>query len=262
MAGLLALSLAFSLLITFIIIYIFRRMLSQDKLHRMKNDFINNMTHELKTPIATISLAVDAINNPQVKSDEEKFSNYSRILKEENHKLNNHVERVLQVALLDKDELQLDKKPVNVIKLLENTIRSYNLQIQQQNAKVILDARENDLFVFADEFHLGNAFNNLLDNALKYSSVPCEITISVTRSANQVIICYKDNGIGMDNEAREKAFDKFYRAQGGNLHDIKGFGLGLSYTKSIIESHNGSIVLRSEKNKGSEFIIKLTIHAD
>ncbi|MBK7666335.1 MAG: HAMP domain-containing histidine kinase [Sphingobacteriaceae bacterium] len=258
MAGLLGLSLFITLLIGFVMIYIFRRMLSQEKLHRLKNDFINNMTHELKTPIATISLAIDGINNPAIKNDEAKFNNYTSILKEENKKLNNHVERVLQMALLEKGELMLDKKTVDLKSLLENCINTQQLQIQNKKAKVVLNAADEVTFT-GDEFHLINAFTNLLDNALKYSGENCEITISLNKQGE---ISFKDNGIGIDKSIQEKIFEKFYRAQGGNLHDVKGFGLGLSYVKSIIEAHGGTIGLKSEKNKGSEFIIKLKNHVN
>ncbi len=257
MAGLLILSLFITLLIGFVMIYIFRRMLSQEKLHQIKNDFINNMTHELKTPIATISLALEGISNPTIKNDDEKFNNYTAILKEENKKLNNHVERVLQIALLDKGELILDKKQIDLKLILEKCICSQQLQIQNKKAKVVLNA-EVEIIISGDEFHLLNAFTNLLDNALKYSTENCEITISLNKQGK---IIFKDNGIGIDKAIQEKVFEKFYRAQGGNLHDVKGFGLGLSYVRSIIEAHSGTIELKSEKNKGSEFIIKLKIHA-
>jgi two-component system phosphate regulon sensor histidine kinase PhoR len=253
MAGLLGLSIFITLLIGFVMIYTFRRMLSQEKLHELKNDFINNMTHELKTPIATISLAIDGISNPAIKNDEAKFNNYTSILKEENKKLNNHVERVLQMALLEKGELNLDKKVVDLKLLLENCINTQQLQIQNKKATVILNAAE-EVCVNGDEFHLMNAFTNLLDNALKYSGENCEIRITLNKQGE---ISFKDNGIGIDKSVQEKVFEKFYRAQGGNLHDVKGFGLGLSYVKSIIEAHGGTIELMSEKNKGSEFIIKL-----
>lgn len=261
MAGLLGLSLFITFLIGFVMIYTFRRMLSQEKLHAMKNDFINNMTHELKTPIATISLAIDGINNPAIKNDEAKFKNYTSILKEENKKLNNHVERVLQMALLEKGELNLDKKPLGLKSLLENCINTQQLQIQNKKAKVVLIAAEEVSFL-GDEFHLMNAFTNLLDNALKYSGENCEIIISLN---NQGEISFKDNGIGIDKHIQEKVFEKFYRVQGGNLHDVKGFGLGLSYVKSIVEAHGGTIELKSDtstKNKGSEFIIKLKNHVN
>jgi signal transduction histidine kinase len=255
MAGLLGLSLFITVLIGFVMIYLFRRMLSQEKLHQMKNDFINNMTHELKTPIATISLAVDGISNPAIKNDETKFTKYTSILKEENKKLNDHVERVLQMALLEKGELMLNKKEVNLKLLLENCIKSYQLQIQTKNATVNFSG--GDVFVSGDEFHLQNAFTNLLDNALKYSEENCEINISLNKNGNSAEIIFKDNGIGIDKAIGEKIFEKFYRAQGGNLHDVKGSGLGLSYVRSIIEAHEGTIELKSEKNNGSEFIIKL-----
>jgi two-component system phosphate regulon sensor histidine kinase PhoR len=262
MAGLLSLSLFITILIGFVMIYIFKRMLSQEKLHQLKNDFINNMTHELKTPIATISLAVEGISNPLIKNDETKFANYSNILKEENKKLNDHVERVLQMALLEKGELMLDKKKINLKSLLENCIKAYQLQIQSRNATVIFSGE--DIFVSGDEFHLQNAFTNLLDNALKYSGENSEISISLNKHGQKIEIIFKDNGIGIDKAIQEKVFEKFYRAQGGNLHDVKGFGLGLSYVRSIIEAHNGTIELNSDtstssvtKNKGSEFIIKL-----
>lgn len=264
MAGLLSLSLFITILIGFVMIYTFRRMLSQEKLHTMKNDFINNMTHELKTPIATISLAIDGISNPAIKNDEVKFNNYTSILKEENKKLNSHVERVLQMALLEKGELSLDKKEVNLRSLLENCIHTQQLQIQNKKAKVILNAEE--VTMNGDAFHLLNAFSNLLDNALKYSDENCEIIISLNKQGE---ISFKDDGIGIDKANREKVFEKFYRAQGGNVHDVKGFGLGLSYVKSIIEAHGGTVELKSDtsansgnSNKGSEFIIKLKVNVN
>jgi two-component system, OmpR family, phosphate regulon sensor histidine kinase PhoR len=259
MAGLLSLSLFITILIGVIMIYLFRRMLSQEKLHIMKNDFINNMTHELKTPIATISLAVDALNNPMVKNDEEKFRNYSAILKEENKKLNSHVERVLQLAMLDKGETMLSMEKLELKKVLENCIKTHQLQIGNMNAIVNLDVPEH-IKISGDAFHLCNAFTNLLDNSLKYSKGTPQITISATKNGNSVEIHFTDNGIGIDKTEQEKIFDKFYRVQGGNLHDVKGFGLGLSYVRSIIEAHGGSIELKSELNKGSEFIIKLKAH--
>ncbi len=254
----LILSALFSLLILSAFYYSIRLILKQKKINEIKNDFINNMTHELKTPIATISLAIDSINNPLVKTDDEKFKNYTRILKEENNKLNSHVERVLQMAMLDKGELQLNKQTVNVVTLTKNAIETFRLQIQEKNAKINFESALPEIKLAADKFHLQNAICNLLDNALKYSNTNCEINISIEKTQNTVLIKIKDNGIGIDPSLHEKVFDKFYRVQGGNLHDTKGFGLGLSYVRSIMEAHNGTITLQSEKNKGSEFIITLT----
>lgn len=257
MKNILGLSSLFSLIIILVFFYTIRTILKQKKLSEIKNDFINNMTHELKTPIATISLAVDAINNPQVKNDDEKFSKYTSILKEENQKLNSHVERVLQMALLDKGELQLQKKLINVIALINSSIKTHKLQIVQLRATVIFEPKDQEVLVMADEFHLQSVLNNLLDNALKYSKQNILIEISVSKQGNNVLISFKDNGIGIDPTMHKKVFEKFYRAQGGMLHDVKGFGLGLSYVKSIIEKHHGTITLESEPEKGAVFLIKL-----
>jgi two-component system, OmpR family, phosphate regulon sensor histidine kinase PhoR len=260
MRNMLLLSLLFSLVIIGVFYYTIRLIIKQKKLGEMKNDFINNMTHELKTPIATISLATEAINNPLIKDNDEKFKDYTRILKEENQKLNSHVERVLEMAMLDKGELVLNKKQVNIGKLIQRTIESHKLLIQKQNAKVNFSP-DTEVICRVDEEHMLAAFNNLLDNALKYSKEFCTVNIQIARPLKDLVITFKDNGIGIDKEQKEKVFDKFFRAQGGNLHDVKGFGLGLSYVRSIVEAHNGSIELLSEKGKGSEFIIKLPSHA-
>lgn len=257
MKNILLLSLLFSLSIILLFYYTMRLIFKQKRLSEVKNDFINNMTHELKTPIATISLAVDGLNNPQIKNDDERFYSYTAILKEENQKLNNHVERVLQMSLLDKGELKLQKKPLNVIELICQSINTYHLQIDKQHAIVRFNSPHAVVTIMADEFHLLAVFNNLLDNALKYSKENCSVYISIQKTSNAVVISFKDSGPGIDAELHKKIFEKFYRVQGGNLHDVKGFGLGLSYVKSIIENHDGSIELRSEKGKGSKFIIKL-----
>ncbi len=251
----LILTIIFTIFILIIFFITFRSILDQKKISEIKNDFINNMTHELKTPIATISLAIDAINNPLVKYDPPKLDSYTQILKEENKKLNDHVERVLQMALLDKGELLLDKKQTNVLALINSCVDNYKLQIQKKNAKVTVTGEET--FLNADEFHLSNVFNNLLDNALKYSNNDCAINIVIEKKGGHTIIRFADNGIGIEAAVQKKIFDKFYRVEGGNLHGTKGFGLGLSYVRSIIEAHGGTIEVRSELNKGSEFIIKL-----
>lgn len=218
------------------------------------------MTHELKTPIATISLAIDAINNNQVKSDEEKFKTYTAILKEENQKLNNHVERVLQMAMLDKGDLHLNKQEIDLVKIINSAIHTHKLQIEKQKAEVIFIHKLAEVYIVADELHLLTVFNNLLDNALKYSDKNCLIEIRLNLTIKNAIIAIKDNGIGIEHSVQKKIFDKFYRVQSGNIHDVKGFGLGLSYVKSIIESHHGVITLNSEKGKGSEFEIKLPVN--
>lgn len=258
MAGIkssLILSFVFSLVIISAFYYTLRLILKQKKISEIRNDFVNNMTHELKTPIATISLALDAIKNPYIKNDEEKFTEYNRILKEENQKLNKHVERVLQMALLEKGELPLYKKQINLVNLLNQVIADYKLQIEEQHATVEFLPSSENVVMTADEQHLQTVFSNLLDNALKYAHSECRILIQLQADANGIKITFKDNGIGIDKEHRDKIFDKFYRAQGGNLHEVKGFGLGLSYVKSIVEAHGGTIELHSEKGKGTEFVL-------
>ena len=240
-------------------IYTFRRMLSQEKLNQIKNDFVNNMTHELKTPIATMSLALDAISNKAIKNDERKFENYTHILKEENKKLNNHVEQVLQLALLESGKLALNKLAVDLNLLIKKSIQTHQLQIEEKKAKVMYEGEENAI-VNADEFHMQNLFNNIIDNALKYSANECIVKIKLQKRDNSVIISIADNGPGIDTHLHEKIFEKFFRVQGGNLHDVKGFGIGLSYVKSVIEAHNGNITLKSDIGKGSEFIINFPLH--
>ncbi len=254
-----------SLLFTFIIITVFyysiSLMLKQKKLGDIKNDFINNMTHELKTPLATISLATDAISNPLVRNSTEKFDAYTRILKEENTKLIAHVERVLQIALMDKGELQLHKKETDLIPLVEDCIRSFSLVIQNTGALITREFKSHSLPFLCDTFHFRNALANLIDNALKYSEGIPQVNIRLEKKAYGVELRVSDKGIGIPQEKLNKVFDKFYRVQGGNLHDVKGFGLGLSYVKSIVEAHGGRISVKSEKGHGSEFILQFTTHA-
>ncbi len=257
MKNILLLSVLFSLLIITVFYLTLKTILKQKRITEIKNDFINNMTHELKTPIATISLAIDAINNPQVKNNQERFNQYTAILKEENRKLNSHVERVLQMALIDKGNLQLHKTRIDLCAIIQASINTYKLQAEHCNGHIMVDGAQTPVFITGDEFHLLAAFNNLLDNALKYSKGNCLVQISLHNTGTHFLVKIKDNGIGIDADHQKKVFDRFYRVQGGNLHDVKGFGLGLSYVKSIIESHNGSIELQSEKGKGSTFTIKL-----
>ena len=253
--GSLILSFVFSLVIISAFYYTLRLIFKQKRLSDIKNDFVNNMTHELKTPIATISLALDAIKNPIIKNNEEKFNDYNRILKEENQKLNRHVERVLQMALIDKGELPVYKKQVDLVALMKDALDQYKLQIADQKARVDLMASSEQIIMLGDEHHLQTTFGNLLDNALKYSKTDGRIFIQLQQEQEGIKISFRDHGIGIDKEQHEKIFDKFYRVQAGNVHDVKGFGLGLSYVKSIVEAHGGAITVESEKGKGSEFVI-------
>ncbi|MEO7313994.1 MAG: HAMP domain-containing sensor histidine kinase [Ginsengibacter sp.] len=237
-----------------------RAYLNQKKLSEIKSDFINNMTHEFKTPLATISLAVDALRNEKVVNNPEKTAYFSNIIKDENKRMNKQVETILQAAILDKQEVQLDLKPVHAHELITVALKNVVLPIQDKNGKleVHLDAVHD--CVMADDVHFTNIINNLLDNAVKYSN-PDVLVIKLTtlNVGNLLRIKIEDNGIGMNKETVARIFEKFYRAHTGNIHNVKGFGLGLSYVKSIVDAHKGKIKAESVLGKGSCFTIDLAL---
>ncbi len=235
--------------------------LRQKKLSEIKNDFINNMTHEFKTPLATISLAVDAMKNDKVLSDKDKMGYFSSIIKEENQRMNRQVETILKAALLDKQEVDLLLRPVHVHKVIQDVADNFELQLEEKKGKINLQLNSFNDLVDADEVHLPNLINNLVDNSIKYSknNVPPEITISTISNGKKMTIRLEDNGIGMSRETVKKIFEKFYRAHTGNIHNVKGFGLGLSYVKTVIEAHGGEIKVESTLGKGSIFTIDLPL---
>jgi two-component system phosphate regulon sensor histidine kinase PhoR len=236
-------------------------MLRQKKLSEIKNDFINNMTHEFKTPLATISLAVDALRNEKVVSDKEKMSYFSTIIKEENKRMNRQVETILKAALLDKQEVQLLLRPLHAHQVIKDVVENFTLQLEEKNGKaeLLLNA-ENDL-IDADEVHFANLINNLIDNAIKYSKddQPPMIKIATQSTTKTIVIVIEDNGIGMNKETVKRVFEKFYRAHTGNLHNVKGFGLGLSYVKTMVEAHGGDIKVDSLLGRGSTFTIEIPL---
>lgn len=252
----------FIILFTSIIIAAFfitlSALLKQKKISEMKSDFINNMTHELKTPIATISLSVDALNNHKVQSNPEKMGYFTGIIREENKRMNKHVETILQAALLDKQELKLHftKKPLH--ELIRKTANNFQLQLEEKNGRVEYFFNATDDLVMVAENHFSNMINNLIDNAIKYSKENPLINISTRNNSNKgFIIQIEDNGIGMNKETVRRVFEKFYRAHTGNVHNVKGFGLGMSYVKTVIDAHNGRIKVSSVVGKGSTFTIEL-----
>ncbi len=236
-------------------------MLRQKKLSEIKNDFINNMTHEFKTPLATISLAVDAMKNDKVLSDREKMGYFSSIIKEENQRMNRQVETILRAALLDKQEVDLMLKPTHVHEVIKEVAGNFKLQLEDKNGKVDLELNSTNDFIEADEVHFPNLINNLLDNAVKYAkeNVAPEIKIATTANGKNMTIRLEDNGIGMSKETLKKIFEKFYRAHTGNIHNVKGFGLGLSYVKTMVDAHGGKIKVDSVPGKGSVFTIELPL---
>jgi len=256
---------AIAILFTIIIFAAFfltvNTMLRQKKLGEIKNDFINNMTHEFKTPLATISLAVDAMKNDKVLSDREKMGYFSSIIKEENQRMNRQVETILKAALLDKQEVDLMLKPTHIHEVIKDVADNFTLQLEEKKGKIDLQLNAANDLVDADEVHLPNLINNLIDNAVKYAkeNVPPEIKIATQANGKNMILRLEDNGIGMNRETVKRIFEKFYRAHTGNVHNVKGFGLGLSYVKTMVEAHHGEIKAESTLGKGSSFTIELPL---
>ena len=259
--GNIAVAILFTLVICTAFYLTLHTMLRQKKLSEIKNDFINNMTHEFKTPIATISLAVDAIRNEKVQKDTGKLSYFSEIIKEENQRMNRQVETILKSALMDRQEVQLNLKPLNVHSIIRDVADNFMLRLQEKQGILEMElGAENDL-IEGDEVHISNLVNNLMDNAVKYSkeNVPPKICITTASTNKKFIFKIEDNGIGMTRETVKRIFEKFYRAHTGNIHNVKGFGLGLSYVKTVVEGHDGHIKADSTLGKGSCFTIELPL---
>ncbi|MFC4263422.1 sensor histidine kinase [Ferruginibacter yonginensis] len=248
-----------ALVFTTIIIIAFyvtlRTLFNQKKLSEIKSDFINNMTHEFKTPLATISLAVDALKNEKVVGNKEKTAYFTGIIKEENKRMNKQVETILQAALLDKQEIQLNLKKLAATDLITNAVNNISLPVSEKGGELIINYEATKDVILADDVHFTNFVNNLLDNALKYSKENPVIKLTTLNVNNQLRIKIEDNGIGMNKETLSRIFEKFYRAHTGNVHNVKGFGLGLSYVKSMVEAHKGTIKAESIIGKGSTFTI-------
>jgi two-component system phosphate regulon sensor histidine kinase PhoR len=234
-----------------------RSLMTQRKLVEIKKDFINNMTHELKTPLATISLAVDALKSSKVNTDPKSVDYFSSIIKEENIRMNKHVETILQAAQLDKKENELNKQEVELHDLILGVVDSFKLQLEGKpsNVQTILEASPS--IIKADEEHILHVLSNLIDNAIKYSKTEIDISIQTKTLNNKTCIRIVDKGIGMDANARKHIFEKFYRAHSGNVHDVKGYGLGMSYVKWVIDTHKGQITVHSEIGVGTSIEIIL-----
>ncbi len=253
-----------SVLFTLIIILAFaltvNLLLKQKKLADIKSDFINNLTHELKTPIATISVAIDSIENPKVIGHPDKILPITNIIRQENKRMNDNVEQVLKMALLDNGKLSLVKERLDIESLLQRAVEAVSLQVAQRGGHLLSDMKACGQLVEGDEMHLYNVFLNLLDNANKYSPHAPEIRVETSLKGEMVCIAVQDKGIGMSKEAQKKIFERFYRIPTGNIHNVKGFGLGLSYAKAIIEAHSGTIeVAQSEPGRGSCLEVKLPV---
>ncbi len=251
------LSVLFTVLILICFGYSLYFIFKQKKISAIKNDFINNMTHELKTPLASISLAASSIRHPEVIQKPGEIEHFVDIIESEERRINAHIEQVLDIASLDKGELKLRCVEADLIYLIKDSIQNVDLSLTESNGTNVFDCQLNEAPIFADEFHLTNVFTNILDNSIKYRNDDLRIHIQLIKMGDSYQITIQDNGIGMNSTAQKLAFDKFYRAESGDIHNRKGFGLGLSYVKSIVEAHNGSVSLESEVNKGTTVTIQL-----
>jgi len=237
-------------------------LLRQKKLSEIKNDFINNMTHEFKTPLATISLAVDALRNEKVVQDREKSEYFTGIIKEENKRMNKQVETILQASLLDRQEQQLNLKPLHAHIIIQEAMENFHLQLEGKGGRAELQLNAKNDLLEADEVHFMNIITNLIDNAVKYSKENLVIRITTHSTTKSLVIRIEDNGIGMSKETQRRIFEKFYRAHTGNLHNVKGFGLGLSYVKTIVDAHQGKIKVDSMVGKGTTFTLELPLKGE
>jgi len=250
---LLLISLIFSVivLVTFAVSIYF--ILKQKKISEMKSDFINNMTHEFKTPIATISVAADSISNQKVIENPERIRYFIEMIKKENLRMNRQVEDILTIARLDKKEFEFNWEAFNLHEVIENAMQSIVLQVEKKGGTIISDFQAVNPVATSDVNHFANLIYNLLDNANKYSLNAPEIKIATRNTSKGVLITIEDKGIGMTKMVQSRIFERFYRQTSGNIHNVKGFGLGLSYVKAILEANHGSITVHSEQGKGSSF---------
>ena len=263
MALLLSGSIIFTLIIVVIFFITARFASKQKKLSRIKSDFINNMTHEFKTPIATISLATDAIKNPKVIKDVRKVENFVDIIKEENQRMNKQVERTLQMALLEKEDLEFKGEYTDLNALTAKAIQNFELKMNEKRGRLVFIQDIAKPTTYVDEVHFLNVVHNLLDNAVKYSSVQPDIRVELFSRDEQVHLVVQDKGIGIRKENQQKIFEKFFRETAGDIHNVKGFGLGLSYVKAVVKAFGGQVQLSSIPGKGSTFEImlpKITAH--
>lgn len=247
----------FTALILFCFSYTVYIIFRQKKVSEMKTDFINNMTHEFKTPIATISLASDSVLSPNVISDENKIKRFMGIIKQENLRMLSQVEKVLQMGQIEKNDLNLKTGEIDLHTLIADAVVNAGLKIQAKGGSILTDLKAGNPVVMADHTHIGSVINNLLDNAEKYTPDNPVITVSTRDEKSGVYVSVKDNGIGISKDAQKHIFEKFYRVPTGNVHNVKGFGLGLSYVKAMVEAHGGSISVKSDVGKGSTFTVFL-----
>lgn len=246
---------ALSLITILFFIYALTVILRQRRLSQMQKDFINNMTHEFKTPISTIKISSNVFLKNEEIQNNERLHRYANIINEQNNRLNNQVEKVLQIARLEGDTFELKKEKIDINELLEKIVKSEEIKVNQLGGKITMNLQSKNSIINADKLHLNNIIHNLLDNAIKYCKEFPEINISTKDINHKVEIRIADQGIGIKKEFMPQIFQKFYRVPTGDIHNIKGFGLGLFYVKNICKAHGWKIEAKSEEGKGTEFII-------
>ncbi|MEJ2113139.1 MAG: HAMP domain-containing sensor histidine kinase [Flavobacteriaceae bacterium] len=257
--GMTLLSVIFTLIIIIAYTSALYQLIKQRKISEIKTDFINNMTHEFKTPIATINLALDSIKNPKVIDDKERVKRYLNMIRDENKRMHAQVENVLRISKLEKNELNISKDRVNLNDLILDAITHVELIVENKNGYIKTQLDADKTSVLANESHFTNVIVNILDNAIKYSPEEPQIEVFTENVGTNILLKIKDHGSGMSKAAQKRVFEKFYREHTGNIHNVKGHGLGLAYVKRIVDDHQGHISVESEKGKGSTFIIKLPL---
>jgi len=254
--GVIVISVLILLVIILLIAYIFKTIISERKLSEMKLDFIGNMTHEFRTPVANIKLALATLAKKDIPDE---ITNILEILNEENTRMQNNIESILETGFLDKKEFTLRKENIGVNEIVTRVARSFELEIKETKGSLNCKLKDEEVYCCIDETHFSNALSNLIDNAIQYCDQPHNIEVESKLLNNYYSISIIDNGIGIPTEALNKIFDKFYRVPKGNLHNTKGFGLGLTYTRKIIEAHGGKISVVSKEGKGSTFEILIPL---
>ncbi|MGV3458944.1 MAG: sensor histidine kinase [Flavobacterium sp.] len=254
-----SLSIVFTLIIIIAYLSAINQLIKQKQISEIKTDFINNMTHEFKTPIATINLALDSIRNPKIFEDKEKVQRYLQMIRDENKRMHAQVENVLQISKLDKKELDIPKEPADIHGIIEDAVEHVRLIIEASGGTLTRTFEARRTTTLLNETHFTNVLVNILDNAIKYSPDEPVIDIHTENVKDFVLIKIKDHGMGMSKVTLKRIFEKFYREHTGDLHNVKGHGLGLAYVKRIIDDHNCNIYVESEKGKGSTFIIKMPL---
>jgi len=246
-------------IIIFCFIYVIRTIFKQKQFSKSLTDFINNMTHEFKTPISTIALTSETLINPAILNNEKRIKKYGQIIWDESTRMRGQVEKILQMAALEEGDFELNLSKVNVHDLINNAVDKFIVTVEKRGGSIIANLSADKFDVNADNVHFENIIHNLVDNAIKYTKQTPQIKISTENIGERIKISVKDNGTGIKSEDQKHVFEKYYRVSTGNVHDVKGFGLGLSYVKLIVEAHQGEIFLTSELGNGSTFEVILPL---